>query len=97
MEGPVPQQEVESTFNSKPDGTIFTIPNMGTKNTNENVAPTVPCASNLDELHNECKQYKFLRKQDEMDSKQEVGTAAYLVSTAWLKRYEKFLMFDQFE
>lgn len=67
---------------------------MGTKNSNTTVEPTTACASSVDELHNEYKQYKLLRKKDEMNSKCEAGTGAYLVSSAWLSRYEKFIMFD---
>ena len=70
---------------------------MGTKNTNAQVEPTVPCASNLDELHSEYKQYKLLRKKEEMDTMCDAGTSAYLISSAWLQKYEKFIMYEQFE
>ena len=70
------------------------MPNMGTKNTNVISSPTVKCAATVDELHNEYKQYKLLRKKDEMNSKNEAGTAAYLMSIQWLKKYEKFIMFE---
>ena len=61
------------------------------------VEPTAKCASNLDELHAEYKQYKLLRKKDEMNSKSDAGTPAYLVSCAWLQNYERFIMYEQFE
>ena len=38
-----------------------------------------------------------MRKKDEMSSNQEVGTPAYLVSSAWLKRYHQFILYDQFD
>ena len=91
------QQQAQSTFSAKPDGTIFTVPNMGTKNMSQTVSPTVPCASNLDELHNEYKQYKILRKKDEMISGVKAGTPAYLISIGWLNKYHKFLLYDKFE
>lgn len=32
-----------------------------------------------------------------MQSNQESGTEAYVLSTAWLKKYHKFIMYDEFE
>ena len=88
-------QSQNSKYKGKPnDGTIFSLPNMGTKTTNNMTQPTAPCAKNLDELHNEYKQYKLLRKKDEMNSKCDAGTSAYLVSCSWLQNYEKFLMYE---
>lgn len=67
---------------------------MGTKNTNVVTPPTAKPASNVDELHTEYKQYKLLRKKDEMNSKCEPGAAAYVVAFSWITKYEKFIMFD---
>jgi hypothetical protein len=32
-----------------------------------------------------------------MNSNQEVGTKAYVVSVKWLKKYHDFLLYDQFD
>lgn len=82
------------------DGSNFTsLPNLGTKNLNELkvFAPTIAAASNLEELFAEYKDYKKLRKKDEMDSNQEVGTPAFIVSQEWLAKYSEFILFDKFE
>ena len=47
---------------------IGDLPNMGTKDHSTCYEPTMKCASNLDELHDEFKQYKLLRKKDEHQS-----------------------------
>lgn len=76
---------------------LGSLPNFGTVDTNRPLKPTVKSASNLKELYEEFKLYRKLRKQDELASNQEVGTPAYLVSSKWLKRYEEFLLYDQFD
>lgn len=67
---------------------------MGTRNTNAVTPPTAKPASNVDELHAEYKQYKLLRKKDEMNTKSEPGVAAYVVASSWIAKYETFIMFD---
>ena len=61
---------------------------MGTKISNCTVANTIPSPTNVDELHNEYKQYKLLKKKDEMNSKNEAGTTAYIVALSWIQKYE---------
>lgn len=76
---------------------ISELPNMGTKDRSTCYEPNTPCAKNLKEMYEEFKQYKLLRKKDERESNQEVGTPAYIVSTKWLEAYHKFIMFDAFD
>mmetsp|Transcript_13296 Transcript_13296/g.22577 ORF Transcript_13296/g.22577 Transcript_13296/m.22577 type:complete len:133 (-) Transcript_13296:3038-3436(-) len=70
---------------------------MGTKCLNKIAPSKERCASNLDELFNEYKQFKMLQKKDEMSSNQEAGTVAYLISVTWLKKYNDFLLSEQFD
>ena len=35
-------------------------------------------------------------KSDQNASKQETGTKAYIVSKAWIKKYERYIVYDQF-
>ena len=53
-------------------------------------------AKDLKELHEEYKQYRLLKKKDDMNSNEEAGTAAYVVSLKWVQRYLKFLLYEQF-
>ena len=76
---------------------IDNIPNQGTVNLNKFVKPTVKAASCLKELHDEFKQFRMLKKKDELASNQEVGTPAYLVSAKWLKNYLNFLCYEKFD
>ena len=73
------------------------LPSMGTVDVAQKYAPTKPCCSNLKELVEEYKQYRLLRRKDEMQANQESGTAAYIVSTAWVRKYHDFIMYDAFE
>lgn len=79
-----------------PGAPYFAQPNLGTVNLNKRVEPTVPHAKDLKELHEEYKQYKLLKKKDDMNSNEEAGTAAYVVSLKWVRKYLKFLLYDQF-
>lgn len=76
---------------------LGTLPNLGTADSNRPAQPTVKSADNLRDLFEEFKMYRKLRKQDELASNQEVGTPAYLVSSKWLKKYEEYLLFEQFD
>ena len=58
--------------------------------------PTKPCPKNLDELFAEYKNFKLLKKKDDMNSNLDAGTPAYLVSQKWMTKYLDFLLFDQF-
>ena len=71
--------------------------NFGTTDSNKAIKPTIKSAENLKDLFEEFKMYRKLRKQDELASNQEVGTPAFLVSSKWLKKYEEFLLYDQFD
>ena len=70
---------------------------MGTFNSNRAEISKSECSNNLKDIFEEYKQYKLLRKKDEVSSNQEVGTPAYLVSQAWLNKYHRFLLYDQFD
>lgn len=37
-----------------------------------------------------------MKKKDELNSDLEAGSPAYLLSTKWLNKYYRFLLFDQF-
>ena len=76
---------------------LGTLPNFGTIDSNRPLKPTIKSPENLKELHEEFKLYRKLRKQDELASNQEAGTAAYLVSAKWLRKYEDFLLYEQFD
>lgn len=80
--------------NGQPLGTL---PNFGTIDSNKPLQPTMKSPENLKELYEEFKMYRKLRKQDELASNQDSGTPAYLISSKWLKRYEDFLLYDQFD
>jgi hypothetical protein len=41
-------------------------------------------AKTLADLHKEFKEYKLLRKKDEMSASMPVGTPAFIVSDKWL-------------
>lgn len=75
---------------------ISTMPYYGTIDSNKFYEPEVKCSQTLQELYEEFKYYRKLRKQDELNSNQPVGTSAYLVSMNWLKIYEEFLLYEQF-
>ena len=51
----------------------------------------------LSDLHKEYKEYKMLKKKDQMSGSMPVGTPAYIVEDKWLLKYHKFILFDQFE
>ena len=70
---------------------------MGTINHNVNIPPKFSPPTNLTELHKEYKEYKLLRKKDQMSSNMNAGSAAYIISTKWLGKYHDFILYDQFE
>ena len=80
--------------NGQPLGSL---PNFGTIDSNKPLQPTAKSPENLKELYEEFKIYRKLRKQDELASNQDVGTSAYIVSSKWLRKYEDFLLFEQFD
>lgn len=88
---------VKAVLGKKNGIPIGNLSNMGTFNSNRAEESKIEYPQTLKDLYDEYKQYKLMRKKDEMSSNQEVGTPAYLVSTVWLKRYHKFLLFDQFD
>jgi DUSP domain len=69
------------------------ISNMGTKNLNSLLAPTVLCSTSLEDLYKEFKHYKLLKKKDEISSNEPAGTPAYLVSIKWLNSYLRFILY----
>ena len=73
------------------------MPNFGTKDTKEVVEPTVKPAENLEQLFQEFKSYRRLKKKDDLESNQTAGTPAFLISLQWLKKYSKYLLEDQFD
>lgn len=70
---------------------------MGTYNKNAVVEAKVEAAETLDDLHKEYKQFKLLKKKDEISSDQAAGTPAYLVSAKWIKQYYKYILYKQFD
>ena len=71
-------------------------PNLGTVNLNKRALATLEPAKDLKELHEEYKQYRLLKKKDDMNSNEDAGTAAYVVSLKWVQKYLKFLLYEQF-
>jgi hypothetical protein len=82
---------VKGLRNGKPLGAF---PNMGTINHNVNIPPKFSPPTNLTELHKEYKEYKLLRKKDQMSSNMNAGSAAYIISTKWLGKYHDFILYD---
>lgn len=74
------------------------IPCMGTKNLNQCYPATLGDTNpkTVAEAFEEAKLYKALKKKDEMNSNQESGTKAYVVSKKWIKAYETYILYDQF-
>ena len=74
------------------------IPYMGTKNLNVVHAATMANTNpkSVADAYSEFKEYKQLKKKDENQSNQESGTKAFLVSRKWVKQYEKYILYDQF-
>jgi len=71
---------------------------MGTRNLNV-VHPATMADSNpksVADAYTEFKEYKQLKKKDDSSSNQEAGTKAFLVSRKWVKSYEKYILYDQF-
>jgi hypothetical protein len=93
----VPQRESRVELGRIDGQPLGSLPNFGTSDTNKADKPTGIGATNLKELFEEFKMYRKLRKQDELASNQEVGQAAYLVSAAWLRKYDEFLLYEQFD
>jgi len=54
------------------------------------------CPKSVADAHAEYKQFRTLKKKDELDSNQEAGSPAFLVSVKWLKKYQKFILYEQF-
>ena len=73
-----------------------TLPYYGTKVYKNMIQATKVPPKNLDELFAEYKNFKMLKKKDDMNSNCDAGTPAYLVSQKWLTKYLDFLLFEQF-
>ena len=70
----------------------------GTKRYIKTVQPTNPSnPQSIEDLPEEYKQFSLLKKKDEMMSNPEAGTSAYLISSDWLNRYMKFILYHQFK
>lgn len=76
---------------------IGALPHMGTVDPGKSIESKTPAATNLEELHAEFKQYSLLRKKDQLETNLEAGTPAYVVPAKWLKKYHKFVCFEQFD
>lgn len=72
---------------------------MGTRNLNvmQPAELANQCPKSVADAHAEYKQFRALKKKDELDSNQEAGSLAYLVSVKWLKRYHKYILYEQFQ
>lgn len=68
--------------------------NMGTVKRTSTVAAKISAPTTLADLHKEYKEYKLLRKKDQMSSSMQVGTPAFIVADKWLSRYHSFILFD---
>ena len=73
---------------------IYDRPYMGTPRYRKVVAPTVPCATNLNEIFEEYKKFAMIKKKDDMNTNCPPGTEAYLVSKKWLDRYYYFILYS---
>ena len=46
----------------------------------------------MKEAHDEYQEYKALKRKDAMSFSNEAGDVGYLVSTKWLRKYEKYVL-----
>ena len=72
------------------------VPYMGTKNLNIVIPPTMADSNpkSIAQALAEAKEYKNMKRKDDMNSNQESGAKAYLLSRKWIKNYEKFILFE---
>ena len=68
--------------------------NMGTTKMTAPANAKNPAATTLADLHKEYKEYKLLRKKDQMSASMQVGAPAFIVADKWLSRYHNFILFD---
>jgi len=68
--------------------------NMGTARRTAPANAKNPAPTTLVDLHKEYKEYKLLRKKDQMSASMQVGAAAFIVADKWLSRYHNFILFD---
>jgi hypothetical protein len=68
--------------------------NMGTVKRTAPADAKNPAPTTLADLHKEYKEYKLLRKKDQMSSSMQVGAPAFIVADKWLSRYHSFILFD---
>jgi hypothetical protein len=68
--------------------------NMGTVKRTAPVNAKNPAPTCLADLHKEYKEYKLLRKKDQMSASMQVGAPAFIVADKWLSRYHSFILFD---
>ena len=68
--------------------------NMGTVKRTAPVNAKNPAPTALADLHKEYKEYKLLRKKDQMSASMQVGAPAFIVADKWLSRYHSFILFD---
>lgn len=75
----------------------YELPHFGTKAPTQRVKDTKKTAKNLQEAHEEFKQFSLLKRKDDLNSSQETGTQAFIISQKWMDKYLKFILFDQFK
>ena len=68
--------------------------NMGTVKKTALASAKNPTPKTLADLHKEYKEYKLLRKKDQMSASMQVGAPAFVVADNWLSRYHSFILFD---
>ena len=68
--------------------------NMGTVKRTAPVNAKNPAPTALADLHKEYKEYKLLRKKDQMSASMQVGAPAFIVADKCLSRYHSFILFD---
>jgi hypothetical protein len=70
------------------------LPNMGTVKRTATANAKNPAPTTLVDLHKEYKEYKLLRKKDQMSASMQAGAPAFIVADKWLSRYHSFILFD---
>ena len=68
--------------------------NMGTVKRTAPANAKNPAPTALADLHKEYKEYKLLRKKDQMSASMQVGAPAFVVADNWLSRYHSFILSD---
>ena len=101
MEDQAPTQTAVDSMDIDQDSSQNTQPcylrrNYGSKKVVGIRPSIIDAPTNLEGLFEEYKAFSLLKKKDDMASNLEVGSAGFVVSNNWLKKYADFILFDQF-